>query len=314
LELADKLRPGDLMIFNNTKVIPARLEGHRYRDQSNRRDVPGPGPRIEVTLHKRDESNIWRAFAKPGKKLAVDDIINFADDFSAEVTNKGDGGEITLRFNKVGKSLTDALHQYGAMPLPPYIHRDNLQEPKDPSDYQTMFAAHEGAVAAPTAGLHFTPAMFSAINARGIKHAFVTLHVGAGTFLPVKVDDTTDHVMHSEWGEIDADTIHAIEQTRAGGSRIVAVGTTALRVLESAATSEGIIEPFSGNTDIFITPGYQFQAVDILMTNFHLPRSTLFMLICAFAGLDHMQSAYKHAKAGNYRFYSYGDACLLERA
>ncbi len=322
MDLASKLRPGDLMVFNNTKVIPARLKGHRSRPQPERASQPNTdqsntfqsGPKIEVTLHKCDADDTWRAFARPGKKIAVADTINFGDDFHAEVIHKGDAGEITLRFNKKGQALGQALNKYGAMPLPPYIHRDDLQEPGDLSDYQTLFARYEGAVAAPTAGLHFTPAMFDALDARGIKHVFVTLHVGAGTYLPVKVDDTDDHVMHSEWAEIGPDTARAINQTRSSGGRVVAVGTTAMRVLESAATPSGTLEPYSDNTDIFITPGYAFRAVDMLMTNFHLPKSTLFMLISAFAGMKQMQHGYAHAKAENYRFYSYGDACLLERA
>ncbi len=315
-DLAGLLRPGDIMVFNNTKVIPARLLGHRQRPGSVPRaggSPPGSGPRIEVTLHKRESASDWLAFARPGKKLAVNDVIHFADDFSATVLGKGDGGEIALRFNQSGTDLGDALVEHGAMPLPPYIHRDDLQEDADPADYQTMYAEHEGAVAAPTAGLHFTPAMFEALDARGIMRAFVTLHVGAGTFLPVKVDDTADHRMHAEWGEVSAETADAINAARAAGGRIVAVGTTALRLLESAATEDRTIKPFCDDTSIFITPGYTFRAIDVLMTNFHLPRSTLFMLICAFAGMDRMIAAYTHAKTEGYRFYSYGDACLLER-
>ncbi len=314
LDLAKTLRPGDLMVFNNTKVIPARLAGHRSRPQPKGQKTEAPGPKIEVTLHKRDESNVWRAFARPGRKLAVADVIHFADDFNAEITHKGNDGEITLLFNKRDSALSKALNKYGAMPLPPYIHRDQLEEPEDQNDYQTLFASQDGAVAAPTAGLHFTPAMFDALNARGVKHVFLTLHVGAGTFLPVKVNDTSEHTMHSEWVEIGADTARAINQVRASGNRVVAVGTTALRALESAATPEGVVQPYSGNTDIFITPGYAFRSVDILLTNFHLPCSTLFMLVSAFAGLYSMQKAYSHAIIKKYRFYSYGDACLLERA
>lgn len=314
LDLAKTLRPGDLMVFNNTRVIPARLSGHRQRPQPKGQKPSGPGPKIEVTLHKRDAIDIWRALARPGRKLAVADVIHFADDFNAEIINKGDEGEITLRFNKRDSALSKALVKHGTMPLPPYIHRDQLVEPDDKDDYQTLYASQDGAVAAPTAGLHFTPAMFDALNARGIKHVFLTLHVGAGTFLPVKVNDTTDHIMHSEWVEIGADTARAINQVRASGNRVVAVGTTALRALESASTPEGVVQPYSDNTDIFITPGYAFRIVDILLTNFHLPCSTLFMLVSAFAGLEAMKKAYNHAKTHQYRFYSYGDACLLERA
>ncbi len=316
LDLAGHLQPGDLMVFNNTKVIPARLAGHKV-DASG-----GLGARIEVTLHKADSPDGWRAFLRPARKLAIGDRIHFAEDdegeFFATVTEKFDGGETALGFNRSGEHLTLALHRHGAMPLPPYIHRNNKSDGQpdttDRQDYQTVYAKREGAVAAPTAGLHFTKRLFESLDDKGIERTFITLHVGAGTFLPVKADDTSGHRMHAEWGEITQQSADLINQARARGGRIVAVGTTALRLLESAADPNGTLKPFLGDTDIFITPGYDFRIVDILMTNFHLPRSTLFMLASAFAGLERMQNAYAHAIRKEYRFYSYGDACLLERA
>lgn len=307
LDLADHLRPGDLMVFNNTKVIPARLIGHRIRDGRS-------GAKIDTTLHKSEGPDCWRAFVRPARKLSAGDHIQFAEDFSAVVTEKFEGGEIILHFDRSGDALIAALHEYGGMPLPPYIHRDGLPGDTDLSDYQTLYAEKEGAVAAPTAGLHFTDRIFNNLDERGIKRTFVTLHVGAGTFLPVKSDDTDDHRMHAEWGTVSQKTAEDINLTRTQGGRVVAVGTTSLRLIESAANPEGIVEPFEDETDIFITPGYRFRATDLLMTNFHLPRSTLFMLVSAFTGLERMQNAYTHAKNHGYRFYSYGDACLLERA
>ena len=302
-DLPELLRPGDLLIGNNTKVIPARLDGLRGE------------VKIEVTLHMRVSDNEWLAFAKPGKRLKEDSLIDFADDFFAVVTEKRDGGEIRLRFNCGGEELFQALEKYGRMPLPPYIPRgdDESQNASDRSDYQTIFAKEDGAVAAPTAGLHFTEQLFQHLKKRSITFETVTLHVGAGTFLPVKVDDTEDHKMHAEWGTVSQGVVDRINATRMAGGRIVTVGTTSLRLLESASVAPGIIKPFTGETDIFITPGYQFKIVDLLLTNFHLPRSTLFMLVSAFAGLDRMHAAYEHAKKQNYRFYSYGDACLLKR-
>lgn len=301
-DLPELLQPGDLLIGNDTKVIPARLDGLRG-------DV-----RIEATLHMRTADNEWLAFAKPGKRLKDGCRIDFADGFYAEVTEKRDGGEIRLRFNCGGEELFQALEKYGRMPLPPYIPRgeQDAQTAKDREDYQTIFAKYEGAVAAPTAGLHFTPELFCALEKRGVVFDTVTLHVGAGTFLPVKVDDTEDHIMHAEWGTVSQKIVDKINATRMAGGRIVTVGTTSLRLLESASIAPGIIKPFTGETDIFITPGYQFKIVDLLLTNFHLPRSTLFMLVSAFAGLDRMRAAYEHAKKKGYRFYSYGDACLLK--
>jgi S-adenosylmethionine:tRNA ribosyltransferase-isomerase len=299
-DLPDVLQPGDLLIANNTKVIPARLDGLR------------DAVKIEATLHMRTADDEWLAFAKPGKRLKVGQRVAFADDFSAKVIEKMEGGDIRFRFNCGGEELFQCLEKYGRMPLPPYIERKKEGELKtDRRDYQTVFAKEEGAVAAPTAGLHFTDSIFQALEKRGIGFETVTLHVGAGTFLPVKVDDTDDHKMHSEWGTITQATVDKINATRAAGGRIVAVGTTSLRLLESAATAPGVIKPFTGATDIFITPGYEFKMVDLLMTNFHLPRSTLFMLVSAFAGRERMLAAYEHAKKMNYRFYSYGDGCLL---
>ena len=300
-ELPDLLRPNDLLVVNDTKVIPARVTGRRGEAT------------IEATLHKRVGPGRWAAFARPAKRLREGDTVVFADSLSATVAAKGEGGEVTLDFGRDDAALLTVLDAIGTMPLPPYIPRD-APEDADRADYQTIFARAAGAVAAPTAGLHFTDRLLASLEARGIGRAVVTLHVGAGTFLPVKVEDTQDHRMHAEWGQVSAATVAAIEKTRAIGGRIVAVGTTSLRLIESAADETGRVRPFEGETDIFITPGYRFRAVDMLLTNFHLPRSTLFMLVSAFSGLERMKSAYAHAIASGYRFYSYGDACLLERA
>jgi S-adenosylmethionine:tRNA ribosyltransferase-isomerase len=298
-DLPALLEPGDLMVFNDTLVIPARLKG--------RRGTAG----IEVTLHQPIGADRWLAFARPAKKLAAGDRLQFAENFVADVAAKGDAGEVTLLFDRGGAALMEALAQYGVMPLPPYIKRPNGADAQDHDDYQTVYAREPGAVAAPTAGLHFTKELLAALDQRGIGRETLTLHVGAGTFLPVKVEDTGDHQMHSERGCISAAAADRINSVRSNGGRIVAVGTTALRLLESAATEDGRLLPFDGATDIFITPGYRFRMVDLLMTNFHLPRSTLFMLVAAFAGLDRMKSAYAHALAEGYRFYSYGDTSLL---
>lgn len=302
-DLPDLLQPGDLLIGNNTKVIPARLDGLR------------DAVKIEATLHMRTADDEWLAFAKPGKRLKVGQRVDFADGFWAEVTEKRESGDIRLKFSCGGEELFQCLEKYGRMPLPPYIQRSkkDAETANDRNDYQTVYAKEEGAVAAPTAGLHFTERIFQGLEKHGVAFETVTLHVGAGTFLPVKVDDTEDHQMHAEWGTITQATIDKINVTRAAGGRIVVVGTTSLRLLESAATAPGVIEPFTGETDIFITPGYQFKIVDLLLTNFHLPRSTLFMLVSAFAGFERMHAAYDHAKEQGYRFYSYGDGCLLER-
>ncbi len=312
-DLADLLAPGDLLVFNDTRVIPARLHGIRHRPG-------GSGLRTEVMLHLREAPDRWRAFARPAKRLAPGDRLHFgrAGDgpcelgrLDATLVEKGEGGEIGLRFDLSGPALDEAVIALGALPLPPYIASKRATDARDATDYQTVYANEPGAVAAPTAGLHFSDDLLARIDTAGIERRTLTLHVGAGTFLPVKADDTDDHRMHAEIGHLDAETAQALNEARARGGRIVAVGTTALRLLESAAGADGTIRPFSGPTDIFITPGYRFRAVDALMTNFHLPRSTLFMLVSAFAGLDTMRAAYAHAIAEKYRFYSYGDSSLL---
>jgi len=300
-ELPTCLKEGDILVFNDTRVIPARLKG--MRDQA----------KVEVTLHMRLSDNTWKVFAKPAKKLKVGNQVIFASGFSAQVTDKGMGGDVTLAFNKSGTDLMTALETHGGMPLPPYIKREGLADARDKSDYQTLFADKEGAVAAPTAGLHFTPELMSALADRGIAHVTLTLHVGAGTFLPVKVEDTDDHVMHAEWGEITPEAAAVINAAKGAGGRVVAVGTTSLRLLESATGEDGTLHAFKDETDIFITPGYGFRMVDTLLTNFHLPRSTLFMLVCAFAGQSRMKEIYDTAMDRDYRFYSYGDGCLLQK-
>ena len=301
-DLPGLLRAGDVLVFNNTRVIPAALRGHRV-------GRGGTTPKIEALLHLRLDGHRWKAFAKPAKKLEVGDRVIFERDSSgleANVEAKGEAGEVTFSFSLSGPALDGALAEVGEMPLPPYIAGKRGTDEKDKSDYQTVYAEKEGAVAAPTAGLHFTPELMERLQQSGITQEFVTLHVGAGTFLPVKAEDTRDHKMHAEWGEVTAATCERLKAARAGGGRIVAVGTTSLRLLESSG-----LEAFSGTTDIFITPGYRFRAVDLLITNFHLPKSTLFMLVSAFSGLETMREAYAHAIAHDYRFYSYGDSSLL---
>ncbi|MDP9196021.1 MAG: tRNA preQ1(34) S-adenosylmethionine ribosyltransferase-isomerase QueA [Pseudomonadota bacterium] len=300
-DLPALLCPDDLLVFNDTRVIPARLSGKRGE------------ARVEVTLHRRLDERCWKAFARPAKRLKTGDTAVFADGFSAAVTDR-DGGEVTLSFSCAGSDLVKALEQHGTMPLPPYIPRPQGPQKSDTADYQTVFSSREGAVAAPTAGLHFTPELLEKLAQKGIRTAPVTLHVGAGTFLPVKTEDVRDHVMHSEYGEVPAETARRVNETRARGGRIVAVGTTSLRILETAAGASGAVHPYAGETDIFILPGYGFRCVDVLMTNFHLPRSTLFMLVCAFAGTERIRELYAHAIRENFRFFSYGDACLLERS
>ncbi len=309
-QLASRLRAGDVLVFNNTRVIPAQLSGVRIgRGEAT--------PKIEVTLHQRQAGDRWAAFAKPGRKLVVGDEIKFGStpgaSLSASVSAKRDGGEIELTFSTEGPALDEAVAQLGIMPLPPYIASQRPVDERDSGDYQTIYSSQDGAVAAPTAGLHFTDELLDSLEAAGIACEFVTLHVGAGTFLPVKAEDTRQHHMHSEWGEVSVEGAERLNAARASGGRLVAVGTTSLRLLESAADANGEVQAFSGSTDIFITPGYRFRAVDLLLTNFHLPRSTLFMLVSAFSGLDRMQEAYAYAIANEYRFYSYGDACLLHR-
>ncbi|WP_417774272.1 tRNA preQ1(34) S-adenosylmethionine ribosyltransferase-isomerase QueA [Stappia sp.] len=311
-ELPDLLEPGDALVFNDTRVIPAQLEGSRARG-----DVVA---RISATLHLRSGPDRWWAFARPAKKLVVGDRVRFGETagnvcllatLEATVAEKRDTGEVLLAFDLSGPALDEAIAAVGHIPLPPYIAAKRGEDAQDRTDYQTMFAEKDGAVAAPTAGLHFTPDLVAALEARGIERHKVTLHVGAGTFLPVKADDTADHKMHAERGEVCAATAAALQAVRARGNKVVAVGTTSLRILESAAQGEGGLAAFSGETSIFITPGYRFRAIDALMTNFHLPRSTLFMLVSALSGLETMRVAYAHAIDTGYRFYSYGDASLL---
>lgn len=296
--LGDFLTNKDLVIFNDTRVIPGRLYGKRG------------DAKVQVTLHKKESDTVWRVFAKPAKKCRLGDILDFTG-LEAEVISIGDDGERTIKFRVEDAAIWDALKGHGTMPLPPYIASQRAVDEKDDEDYQTVFASEDGAVAAPTAGLHFTEKMLQDLAEKGVMTVAVTLHVGAGTFLPVKADDTRDHKMHSEIGEITKETADLINSVKKNGGRIVSVGTTSLRLLESAADDEGIIHPFKSDTDIFITPGYKFKAVDILMTNFHLPKSTLFMLVSAFAGMDVMKKAYMEAIRENYRFYSYGDSSLL---
>ena len=312
-ELPDLLRPGDALVVNDTRVIPARLSGRRIGR--------GAETAIEATLHKRLDGSRWTAFVKPGRRFKPGDVVRFGSEgrvcllgqLDATVEAKGEGGELTLAFAFHGAVLDQAIDDVGVMPLPPYIASHREPDERDRTDYQTLFAHDEGSVAAPTAGLHFTAALLDRLKARGIALHKVTLHVGAGTFLPVKADDTDAHRMHQEWGSVSAETAAALNKVRQDGGRIVAVGSTSLRVLESASGEDGVIHAWTGETAIFITPGYRFRAVDVMMTNFHLPRSTLFMLVSAFCGLCVMQRAYAHAIATGYRFYSYGDACLLFR-
>ena len=302
-DLPDLLRPGDVLVANDTRVIPARLMAQRG------------DARVGITLNQPQPDGTWHALARNARRLHEGDSLRFdgAGELTAVVTARDPDGGVTLQFNQRDDAFAAALHRSGALALPPYIHRPHGPEPADTADYQTIFARHDGAVAAPTAGLHFTPALLAALEARGIRRVTVTLHVGAGTFLPVRSDDVTRHRMHAERGEITAASAAAINHARTAGGRVVCVGTTSLRLLESAVTDNGTIEPFAGETSLFILPGYRFRAADLLMTNFHLPRSTLFMLVCAFAGTDTMRAAYEHAIANAYRFYSYGDSSLLWR-
>lgn len=300
-DLPALLNPGDLLVFNDTRVIPAQLEGRRG------------DARIGATLHKREGPRRWRAFIRNAKRVREGDRIDFGDGdngAAAIASDRGADGSLALDF--LGDEPVELLlDRVGHMPLPPYIAAKRATDARDADDYQTMFAREKGAVAAPTAALHFTPELIAALDKAGIGHTMLTLHVGAGTFLPVKVDDTADHAMHAEWGRIDAATADRLNAVRAAGGRVISVGTTSLRLIESAARADGIVEPFEGDTSIFITPGYRFKGIDGLITNFHLPKSTLFMLVSALMGLDVMQAAYAHAIAKNYRFYSYGDSSLL---
>jgi S-adenosylmethionine:tRNA ribosyltransferase-isomerase len=310
-DLPDLLRAGDQLVVNDTRVIAAQLAGRRLGGAQE--------ARVDVTLIKRLDGSRWQALVKGARKLAVGDMVRFGSEgrvcllgqLDARVEEKGEAGEVTFAFTFHGPVLDQAIADLGVPPLPPYIAGKRATDERDAADYQTMFAQNEGAVAAPTAGLHFTEDLLAALTARGVGLHRVTLHVGAGTFLPVKVDDTDEHKMHAEWGQVSAETAAALNEARRKGGRIVAVGSTSLRLLESAAEEDGTIRAFADETAIFITPGYRFRAVDVVMTNFHLPRSTLFMLMSAFSGRETMQAAYAHALANGYRFYSYGDACLL---
>jgi S-adenosylmethionine:tRNA ribosyltransferase-isomerase len=301
-DLPDYLRAGDALLVNDTRVIPARLHGQRLRDA-------GPA-KIEILLHRRLSDESYSVLARPARKLAVGDELLFGE-LKARVAARGDAGEAEIRFALSGAALDSAIAAAGEMPLPPYIAGKRKADARDARDYQTVFAREQGSVAAPTAGLHFTPDLFAALADKKVSREAVTLHVGLGTFLPVTAEDTSTHRMHAERAMLDAATATRLNAVHAGGGRIAAVGTTSLRTLESAADADGLVHPFDGETDIFITPGYQFRAADLLLTNFHLPRSTLFMLVSAFMGLDVMQRAYAGAIKEGYRFYSYGDACLL---
>jgi len=305
-DLTDLLGPGDLLVLNDTKVIPARLSGTRTR-QTPQGEATA---RIEVTLLEPTADGGWKALAKPLRKLKQGETIRFGDALSAEVAEIAET-ELVLRFDATGEAFDAALDKVGAMPLPPYIAALRAPDAADREDYQTVWANRSGAVAAPTASLHFDPPLLAALKAKGVRFVHVTLHVGAGTFLPVKVDDVTTHRMHGEWGEVTAEAAEAINATRAAGGRIIPVGTTALRLIESAATEDGLVHPFTGVTEIFIYPGYRFRATDALMTNFHLPKSTLLMLVSALMGQDRIRDVYRHAVDSGYRFFSYGDASLL---
>lgn len=302
-DLPDLLQDGDVLVLNDTKVIPARMQAVRVRGEFK--------SNISVTLHMKKSQKEWVAFAKPAKRVKVGETLNFEDGLTAEILSKN-GGELRLKFNKSAAELDAAIAVSGVMPLPPYIASKRDYDDKDVEDYQTVYANEKGAVAAPTAGLHFTDSLFEKLRAKNIEIIFLTLHVGAGTFLPMVVDNTEDHIMHAEYGLITKDIAQKLTVAKQAGRRIVAVGTTSLRLLESAATDAGEILSFAAETDIFITPGYKFKAVDVLLTNFHLPKSTLFMLVSAFTSLEIMQNAYGYAINNEYRFYSYGDACLLE--
>jgi S-adenosylmethionine:tRNA ribosyltransferase-isomerase len=300
-DILQEVRPGDILVVNNTRVIPTQLFGTRG------------AARTSVTLIKRVDDGLWWGFARNSKRLRLDDVIDFGNGLTAQVREKNLDGRLLLAFAGFASPFELALEQYGAMPLPPYIVSKRPADDQDRADYQTTFAKADGSVAAPTAGLHFTPELIDQFITRGIQIAEVTLHVGAGTFLPMKTEDTNDHIMHAEWGVVTAEACALVNTARASGGRIICVGTTSLRLIESAADDSGAVHPFTGETAIFITPGYRFKTADMMITNFHLPKSTLFMLVSAFAGLARMKSAYAHAIANNYRFYSYGDASLLYR-
>jgi len=320
-ELPDFLRPGDAMVFNDTRVIPARLPG--LREGRTTGGAGGAPVVVEATLHRRIAPDRWSAFMRPGKRLKVGDRVAFGgrddracdlDRLDATVVEKHEGGEVVLAFDLAGPDLDIGIARHGDMPLPPYIAAKRGEDERDRADYQTVYAREDGSVAAPTAGLHFTPELLETLKAKGVSTHFVTLHVGAGTFLPVKTDDVSHHKMHAEYGQVTREVADALNAARAAGGRIICVGTTSLRLLESATGEDGVVRPFADETAIFIMPGYRFRAADVLMTNFHLPKSTLFMLVSAFAGRETMRQAYEHAISTGYRFYSYGDGSLLFRA
>ncbi len=307
-DLAEIFKPGDVLVINETKVFPSALKAKRPA-----RPIGGGGDvTLSLNLHKKVDDQSWRVFIKPAKRVRENDILDFGNGLTAIVTQKRDRGDILLQFNRSGSELMQSFDEIGQPPLPPYIGRQREVDERDREDYQTVYATEKGSVAAPTAGLHFTPDLIQSLRRRGVQFEKVLLHVGAGTFLPVTADDIANHIMHSEWYSIKAETADRINKAKNEGRRVIAVGTTSLRALESS-TIEGRLKPQSKETDIFITPGYKFKLVDGMMTNFHLPRSTLFMLVCAFAGTEQMQTAYRHAIMSGYRFYSYGDSSLIWR-
>ena len=308
LDLPNALRPGDVMVTNDSRVIPARLRGRRRA-----RAAGAPEPTVEVLLCRRLAPDRFSALARPARKLVAGDVLHLGRSMRARVVARGEAGQTELCFDLAGADLDRAIALEGETPLPPYIEGKRHADARDRDDYQTVYARLDGSVAAPTAGLHFTPQLLETLAARGVGRESVTLHVGPGTFLPVTADDTSEHHMHSEWASLASDVAGRLNAARHGGGRIVAVGTTSLRTLESAAGADGRLQPYEGDTDIFITPGYRFRTAEVLLTNFHLPRSTLFMLACAFSGTDTMKHAYEEAIRAKYRFYSYGDACLLFR-
>lgn len=299
-DLPDFLTSKDLLVFNDTKVIPAKLTLYR----------PGLTGAINVNLHKNIKDSVWSAFVKPSKKIKIGDFLQIAD-YEIEVLDKLPDGQIILDFKLNKQEFEHFIDQYGTTPLPPYIEKKHSATEADKTLYQTMFAIHSGSVAAPTAGLHFTPNLMAKLNAKGVRHCFVTLHVGGGTFLPVKTENLHDHKMHSEYCELSSETANLINQTKKNGGRVIAIGTTSTRTLESCTDQSGLVRPFCGDINLFITPGYRFKLVDLMVTNFHLPKSTLLMLIAAFAGYEEVFAAYAHARKSGYRFYSYGDCCLL---
>lgn len=305
-DLPGQLRAGDVLVFNDTRTLSAALKAHRPARIAGAPDIPA-----DINLHQRIGADSWRVFGRPAKRLAIGETLHFGGALVGVITARGEGGDMTVQFDRSGPALDQAIALAGVMPLPPYIARKRPVDAQDNADYQTIYARAEGSVATPTAGLHFTQTLMAALGEAGIERRHVTLHVGAGTFLPVKVDELADHVMHAETYEVSDEAAAALNDAKAQGRRIIAVGTTSLRTLESVASDDGRIQPGAGDTSIFITPGYRFKAVDGLMTNFHLPKSTLLMLVASFIGYEAMRALYRHAIEQKYRFYSYGDASLL---